>query len=107
MMLGAADGLKRRAARTGQREIAASEAKTHLSQLLDDVERGETVVIARLVPETERSQAEIARAIGRACLRLPFRLEHTMNTKSINLRSRAMTMTPCAWGEDPMNSETT
>jgi prevent-host-death family protein len=52
------------------REIAASEAKTHLPQLLDDVERGETVVItrhgraiARLVPETERRQAEIARAI--------------------------------------------
>jgi predicted nucleic acid-binding protein len=46
-------------------------------------------------------------ADGRACLRLPFRLEHTMNDKPIDLRSRAMTMTPCAWGEDPMNSETT
>lgn len=52
------------------REIQASEAKTHLPQLLDEVERGETVVItrhgrpiARLVPETERRQAEIARAI--------------------------------------------
>jgi prevent-host-death family protein len=58
---------------TGQkamREVQASEAKTHLPQLLDEVERGETVVItrhgrpiARLVPETERRQAEIARAI--------------------------------------------
>jgi prevent-host-death family protein len=52
------------------REVQASEAKTHLPQLLDEVERGETVVItrhgrpiARLVPETERRQAEIARAI--------------------------------------------
>jgi prevent-host-death family protein len=40
------------------REIQASEAKAHLAQLLDEVERGETVVItrhgkpiARLVPE--------------------------------------------------------
>lgn len=52
------------------REIQASEAKTHLPQLLDEVERGETIVItrhgrpiARLVPEVERRQAEIARAI--------------------------------------------
>ena len=29
------------------REIQASEAKTHLPQLLDDVERGETIVITR------------------------------------------------------------
>jgi len=40
------------------REIQASEAKIHLPQLLDDIERGETIVItrrgraiARLVPE--------------------------------------------------------
>jgi prevent-host-death family protein len=52
------------------REIQASEAKTHLPQLLDDVERGETVVItrhgraiARLVPEAHRRQAEIDSAI--------------------------------------------
>jgi len=52
------------------REIQASEAKTHLPQLLDEVERGETVVItrhgrpiARLVPEAERRQAEIDGAI--------------------------------------------
>lgn len=52
------------------REIQASEAKTHLPQLLDDVERGETIVItrhgraiARLVPETARRQAEIREAI--------------------------------------------
>jgi prevent-host-death family protein len=52
------------------REIQASEAKTHLPQLLDDVERGETLIItrhgraiARLVPEAERRQADIDAAI--------------------------------------------
>jgi prevent-host-death family protein len=40
------------------REIQASEAKTHLPQLLDEIERGESIIItrhgrpiARLVPE--------------------------------------------------------
>jgi prevent-host-death family protein len=54
------------------REIQASEAKTHFPELLDDVERGETVVItrhgrpiARLVPESERRQAEIDEAVER------------------------------------------
>ncbi len=52
------------------REIQASEAKTHLPQLLDEVGRGETVVItrhgrpiARLVPEADRRQAEIEETI--------------------------------------------
>jgi len=52
------------------RDIQASEAKTHLPQILDEVERGETVritrhgqPIARLVPETNRRQAEIDTAI--------------------------------------------
>jgi prevent-host-death family protein len=52
------------------REIQASDAKAHLPQLLDDVERGETIVItrhgraiARIVPEAERRQEEIDRAI--------------------------------------------
>lgn len=52
------------------REVQASDAKTHLPQLLDDVERGETVVItrhgrpiARLVPEADRRQAEIDEAM--------------------------------------------
>jgi prevent-host-death family protein len=52
------------------REVQASDAKVHLPQLLDDVERGETVVItrhgrpiARLVPEGKRRQEEIDRAI--------------------------------------------
>jgi prevent-host-death family protein len=54
------------------REIAASEAKTHLPQLLDEVERGETLIItrhgrpiARLVPEHDRRREEIAAAIAR------------------------------------------
>jgi len=53
------------------REVAASEAKTHLPQLLDEVERGETLVItrhgrpiARLVPEHEKRREEIAEAIA-------------------------------------------
>jgi prevent-host-death family protein len=40
------------------REIQASEAKTHLLQLLDEIERGESIIItrhgraiARLIPE--------------------------------------------------------
>jgi len=52
------------------REIQASEAKIHLPQLLDHVERGETIIItrhgrsvARLVPETDRRRAEIDKAI--------------------------------------------
>jgi prevent-host-death family protein len=52
------------------REVQASAAKTHLPQLLDDVEHGETIVItrhgrpiARLVPEADRRQAENAAAI--------------------------------------------
>ena len=52
------------------REIQASEAKTHLPQLLDEVERGETLVItrhgraiARIVPEAQQRQEEIDAAI--------------------------------------------
>jgi prevent-host-death family protein len=53
------------------REVQASEAKTHLPRLLDDVERGETIVItrhgrpvARLVPDEDRRQAEKREAIA-------------------------------------------
>ena len=52
------------------REIQASEAKVHLPQLLDDVERGETLIItrhgranARLVPEGAQRRDEIDSAI--------------------------------------------
>jgi prevent-host-death family protein len=54
----------------GLREVQASEAKTHLPQLLDEVERGATIVItrhgrriARLVPEAQRRQQEIDAAL--------------------------------------------
>jgi len=53
------------------REIQASEAKTHLPSLLDEVERGETVIItrhgraiARIVPEASRRQEEIDKAVA-------------------------------------------
>jgi prevent-host-death family protein len=52
------------------RQIQASEAKTKFLQLLDDVERGDTLIItrhgkpiARLVPEQERRLAEIEWAL--------------------------------------------
>jgi prevent-host-death family protein len=52
------------------REVQASDAKARLPQLLDEVERGETLVItrhgraiARIVPEAHQRQAEIDRAI--------------------------------------------
>ena len=61
------------------REVQASEAKTHLPQLLTDVERGETIVItrhgraiARIVPVNEGRKAELAllleemRTLGRS-----------------------------------------
>ena len=53
------------------REIQASEAKIHLSQLLDQVEQGETLVItrhgrpiARIVQEIDRRQEEVDRALA-------------------------------------------
>jgi len=54
------------------REVQAANAKTHLSQLLDAVERGETIVItrhgrpiARLIPDTGNRAALAAQAIDR------------------------------------------
>jgi prevent-host-death family protein len=53
------------------REIPASEAKTHLPSLLDEVERGETVIItrhgraiARIVPEASHRQEDIDKAVA-------------------------------------------
>jgi prevent-host-death family protein len=53
------------------REIQASDAEAHLPQLLDDVERGETLIItrhgraiARIVPELDRRQEEVDQAIA-------------------------------------------
>ncbi len=52
------------------REIQASEAETHLPRLLDEVERGETLIItrhgraiARIVPEVDLQQANIDEAM--------------------------------------------
>lgn len=52
------------------REIQSSDAKTHLPQLLSDVERGETIVItrhgraiARLVPEAEQRTNDVQRTM--------------------------------------------
>lgn len=52
------------------REVQASEAKTHLLRLFDEVERGATILvtrhghpIARIVPEGNGRGAEIARAV--------------------------------------------
>ncbi len=53
------------------REIQASDAKARFLRILDEVERGETVIItrrgrpiARLAPEPERRQQEIDEAIA-------------------------------------------
>ena len=53
-----------------EREVRASEAKKHLPQLLDEVERGETIIItrhgrriARIVPELQSRQEEINRTV--------------------------------------------
>jgi prevent-host-death family protein len=53
------------------REIQASEAKARLPQLLNDVERGETLIItrhgraiARTVPEVDRRQEEVDKGDG-------------------------------------------
>jgi prevent-host-death family protein len=53
------------------REVRASEAKTHLPRLLDEVEHGETIVItrrgwriARIVPEVQRRYDEVDEAIA-------------------------------------------
>jgi len=52
------------------RTVQASQAKARLLQILDEVERGETVIItrhgraiARLVPEGQRRQQEIDQAV--------------------------------------------
>jgi prevent-host-death family protein len=52
------------------RHVQSSEAKTHLPELLDAVEAGETIVItrhgrpiARIVPESHQKKQEIREAI--------------------------------------------
>ena len=52
------------------REVQSSDAKTHLTQLLTDVERGETIIItrhgrpiARLVPELDQRVEQVQRTM--------------------------------------------
>ena len=54
------------------REVQSSDAKTHLPQILDEVERGETIIIirhgrpiARIIPENDGREAEIRKAMAR------------------------------------------
>ncbi|MHB8303988.1 MAG: type II toxin-antitoxin system Phd/YefM family antitoxin [Acidobacteriaceae bacterium] len=54
------------------RAIQASDAKTHLPQLLDEVERGETLLItrhgrsiARIVPEPDQRRSQVIEAVER------------------------------------------
>lgn len=54
------------------RQVSASEAKTHLLRLLDEVEHGTIFTItrhgrpvARLVPERDQRQVEIDQAVAR------------------------------------------
>ena len=54
------------------REVQSSDAKTHLPQILDEVERGETIIItrhgrpiARIIPETDGREAETRKAMAR------------------------------------------
>jgi prevent-host-death family protein len=53
------------------RRVQASEAKTHLPQLLDEVERGQTLIItrhgrpiARIVPEPDLRKEQSEKAIA-------------------------------------------
>ncbi len=53
------------------REVQASDAKVHLPSLLDEVERGETLIItrhgkpiARIVPEPDSRRDEIDRVMA-------------------------------------------
>jgi prevent-host-death family protein len=54
------------------REVQSSDAKARLPQLLDEVERGETIIItrhgrpiARIVPEVDSQAAETRKAMDR------------------------------------------
>jgi prevent-host-death family protein len=54
----------------GAREVQASLAKTHFSQLLDEVERGATIVIlrhgrpvARIIPDEDNRRSKVREAI--------------------------------------------
>jgi prevent-host-death family protein len=58
------------------REIQASEAKTHLPQLLDEIERGESIIITR-------HGRPIARLIPEASIRRDARAETVERLKAL------------------------
>ena len=58
------------------REIQASEAKTHLPQLLDEIERGESIIITR-------HGRPIARLIPEASIRRDARTETVERLKAL------------------------
>jgi prevent-host-death family protein len=67
----------------GVREVQASVAKTHFSQLLDEVERGATIVIlrhgrpiARIVPDPEGRRQRTKQAIENIRKLAKERAEH-------------------------------
>jgi prevent-host-death family protein len=79
---------------TGQfmRTIQASEAKTHLLRILDDVERGESVIItrhgkeiARLVPQVEIDRKRVERAF-QSILEIRKRTKHVSIQEILSMR---------------------
>ena len=70
------------------RRVQASDAKARLLKILDDVERGETVIItrhgraiARLVPEGQRRPEEIDKAVE--TLKAPGRRNAKITTEEL------------------------
>jgi len=70
--------------------VGAYEAKTHLSQLLDEVAKGEAITItrhgipvARLVPAAQRRQVDSAAAVDAF---LKWRQEHAPTLGGISIR---------------------
>lgn len=75
----------------GENSVGSYEAKTHLPQLLDRVEHGETIVItrhgrpvARLVPATaEKARPDVRQAVAEM---LAFRDKHGPKLKGLKVR---------------------
>ena len=85
------------------REIQASDAKTHFCQTLDEVERGETIIItrhgraiARLVPEAECRHAEIdeANEASKKSRRAPERPQSKKSSQPVTKVINISTVTP-------------
>lgn len=74
------------------RTVQASEAKTHLPELLDDVERGLTLIItrhgkpiARIVPEEAEVRSGVSQSIARIQARRK-RNQHVSIEEILSLR---------------------